>query len=86
MSVRRAWNKSALSFITLKLQSLPRITIKNLRRRVRRYEPAPGFLNAMLKPLLSPIAKYHIERGARKQHATCSNILIGQLSKAVLLV
>lgn len=60
---------------------------------MRRFEPAPAFMNSVAKTLLNNNVKYHINRVAMRsitfaagmQHTNWSNVTMGQLPKMAIL-
>ena len=93
IQIRLVRSRIKMAFCADTVEHLPNIAIRNPRLRMRRFEPAPAFLNSVAKTLLSHNVKYHINRvamrsmtfGVGMQFVTWSNVTMGQLPKMAIL-
>ena len=93
IQIRLTRSKTRMVFCADTDEHLPIIAIRNPRLRMRRFEPAPAFLNSVAKTLLTNNVKYHINRVAMRsmtfaagmQFTTWSNVTMGQLPKMAIM-
>ena len=66
MQIRMIRSKVAVAFCADTTLHLPEIAIRNPKLRMRRFEPAPAFLNSVAKTLINNNVKYHVNRVAMR--------------------